>query len=264
MHKYLEISKIYFKTQLAWRVDVIFHMLFTISKIIFAYLLWGIIFANKTTIADFTFHQMMSYYIINSFLSQLELSEKISEELSTKIRNGGFSKYLVVPVNVEGYFAAMDIGILFFYLFFDFVAAIVWVFLFQIQFVITQNGFLLGCAILLFLLGSFFMMQLNYYLGLLTLKFQEISTFLMIKNNIISLISGSIIPLALFPDTVIQIMKLLPFYYVTYLPSMLLIGKSGEEAVKGIVIMILWCIFIQIVIVSTWRKYRKKYDGAGI
>jgi len=39
MRKYWEISKTYMKTQLVWRADVIFNMIFTISQILFAYLL---------------------------------------------------------------------------------------------------------------------------------------------------------------------------------------------------------------------------------
>ena len=43
MYKYWEISKVHMKEQLTWRADVVFNMLFTIVKILFAYLLWGII-----------------------------------------------------------------------------------------------------------------------------------------------------------------------------------------------------------------------------
>lgn len=39
MGKYLEVTRIYMKSQLAWRADVVFNMIFTISKILFAYLL---------------------------------------------------------------------------------------------------------------------------------------------------------------------------------------------------------------------------------
>ncbi|MDE6054161.1 MAG: ABC transporter permease, partial [Lachnospiraceae bacterium] len=81
MRKYWEIAKTYTKTQLAWRADVIFNMIFTISKILFAYLLWGIIFQGKEMVGAFTFHGMLSYYIVSSFLSQLEMSDGISREI---------------------------------------------------------------------------------------------------------------------------------------------------------------------------------------
>ena len=264
MKKYSEIIRIYLKSQLAWRMDVIFNMVFTVTIILFAYLLWGIIYQDCETVAGFTYHGMLSYYIISSFLTQLEMSKGISEEITCRIRGGKFSNYMVLPVNMEGYFTAMETGIVLFYLTFDFIAAIIWIFVFQIQFTFTTNGIMICASIVMILLGLFFMVQLNYYLGILTLKYEEISTFLMIKDNLVSLITGSIVPLTLFPETILKLMKLLPFYYVTYLPSMLLTGRCEDEALTGVLVLLCWCIVMQILSASTWKKYRVKYDGVGI
>jgi len=264
LRKYIEIAKTYMKAQLVWRTDVVLNMVFTVTKILFAYLLWGAIFGNKTEVAGFTFYSMLSYYIISAFLSQLDMSSLISNEISTRIRNGTFSKYMILPVSIEKYFVAMESGVVTFYLAFDFIAAIVWIFLFQIKFVFTTNLATIACAILIILLGLLFMAQLNYYLGLLTLKYQEIGTFLMIKNNIVAFVTGSIVPLVLLPGAFVSIMKLFPFYYVTYLPSMLLIGRFQNERIIGLIVIFAWCVILQIVIQVTWGKYRRKYDGVGI
>ena len=264
IRKYMEIAKIYLKTQLVWRADVAFNMLFTVSRILFAYLLWRVIFADKEMIAGFTFHGMLSYYIVNSFLTQLEMSSGISEEISARIRNGTFTKYIVIPVNVEGYFAAMEAGVVAFYLFFDLIAAVVWIFLFGIEFVFVKEIGSILCAVVMVLLGMFFMVQLNYFLGLLTLRFEEIGTFLMIKNNLLALVTGSIIPLALLPEGIVAMMRRFPFYYVTYLPSMLLTGRCQDEAISGIIVIACWCVLMQVAIKITWNKYVGKYDGVGI
>lgn len=264
MRKYREIAKTYLKTQLAWRADVIFNMVFTVGRILFAFLLWRVIFAQKETVAGFTFHGMLSYYIISSFFTQLEMSHGISEEIAAEIRNGIFSKYIVIPVNVEGYFAAMELGVVLFYLFFDFAAAFIWIFLFGIEFAIIEDGLIIACALVMVLLGLFFMVQLNFFLGILTFKYEEISTFLMIKNNLAALVTGSIVPLALFPDTVVSFMRFLPFYYVTYLPSMLLTGRCADEAARGLAVLACWCVILQAAICIAWRRYAKNYDGVGI
>ena len=264
MGKYLEVSKIYMKTQLVWRADVIFNMIFTITKILFAYLLWGMVFQNKEMVGQFTFHGMLSYYIISSFLSQLEMSEGISSEIHDRIRNGTFSKYMVIPVGIEKYFMAMELGIVLFYIIFDFMAAVIWIFVFQIQFVFAGDALLIICAVIMTILGMIFMVQLNYFLGLLTLEYQGIGAFLMIKNNLAALVTGSIVPLALFPEMVVRIMRLLPFYYVTYLPAMLLTGKCKDEAIVGIVVIACWCLVMQFFINVVWKKYLRKYDGVGI
>ena len=264
MGKYWEIAKTYTKTQLVWRADVIFNMVFTVSKILFAYLLWGIIFQGKEMGGAFTFHGMLSYYIVSSFLSQLDMSGGISSEIHHRIRNGTFSKYMVIPIGIELYFMAMELGVVLFYLSFDFIAAVVWIFVFRIQFVFASEWSVIACAVIMIMLGMVFMVQLNYFLGLLTLKYQGIGTFLMIKNNLVSLVTGSIVPLALFPETVVRIMRVLPFYYVTYLPSMLLTGMCRDEALEGIAVIGCWCVAIQLVIWAAQKKYFKKYDGVGI
>lgn len=264
MRKYREVAKIHLKAQMAWRGDVLFHMLFTVTKILFACLLWGIIFTERDVVSGFTYHSMLSYYVISAFLSQLERSGNISEEITYKIRNGSFSNYMVLPVSIEGYFTAMELGVVAFYLGFDLAAAFIWVFVFKIEFVFVQSVFVFGCACTMIVLGLFFMVQMNYFLGILTLKYEEISTFLMIKNNLVSLVTGSIVPLMLFPETVVKLMKLLPFYYVTYLPSMLLTGRCRQEAAAGIFVLAGWCAVMQIMIAYTWKKYSRKYDGVGI
>ena len=119
-------------------------------------------------------------------------------------------------------------------------------------------------AMILILLGLFFMAQLNYYLGLLTLKYEEIGTFLMIKDNLVAFITGSLIPLVLLPQGFVAVMKVFPFYYVTYLPSMLLIGRLKGELGMGLLVLACWCVILQAVIYATWHNYRIKYDGVGI
>ena len=264
MRKYWEVSKIYMKTQLVWRADVIFNMIFTIGRILFAYLLWGIIFQSREKIGVFTFHGMLSYYIVSSFLSQLEMSGGISGEIHERIRNGTFSKYMVIPVGIQRYFMAMELGIVLFYILFDLTAAVIWVFIFHIEFVFAKNAFVILCAAGMAVLGMLFMVQLNYFLGLLTLKYQGIGTFLMIKDNLAALVTGSIVPLALFPEAVVNIMKILPFYYVTYLPAMLFTGMCLNEAIPGLCIIAAWCLIMQGLIYVTWNKYLRKYDGVGI
>ena len=84
MKKYLEIAKISFKAQIVWRFDVMMNMLFSIVKILFAYILWGAIFGQRNVIAGFTFQMMLSYYIISCFLSQIEMSGGVSGEIGDR------------------------------------------------------------------------------------------------------------------------------------------------------------------------------------
>ena len=264
MRKYIEIAKLLFKAQIAYRFDVAMTVVLTVTKILFAYILWGAIFGENETVAGFTFPMMLSYYIISSFLAQIEMSDGVSGEISERIRGGTFSKYMVIPANTQGYFIAQTFGAMAFYILFIFAATIVWIFVFGIKLTITNSFLLIIAAVVMVILGLLFMIQLNYFLGILAFKFQDIGLFLMIKGNIVAFITGTLVPLVLLPSGIVSVMRFFPFYYVTYLPSMLLIGKNGSEALIGIAVLAAWLLFFTILNKLAYNKLRIVFDGVGI
>jgi ABC-2 type transport system permease protein len=239
-------------------------MIFTISKILLAYVLWGAIFEKQSTVAGFTYSSMLSYYIISSFVTQLDQSAGTGGQIAAEIRSGRFSKYMVKPMSIFGYFTAQTAGVSAFLLSFNFIAALVWVFLFQVDFTITNRILYVFPALAMILLGLLFMMQLNYFIGILAFKFLDTSVFTMIKDNAVQFITGSLIPLALLPAGIVNAMRIFPFYYVSYLPSMLLIGRNESEIIPGIMILVFWNAFFGLLNSATYKKLKMKYDGVGI
>ena len=102
MKKYLEIAKAYMKAQLIWRADIIIDVILSVVKLLFAWILWGILFEGKEQIAGLGFQAMISYYIISSYLFQMEKSAEISRQMTSMLRNGTFSKYMVIPLQTQG------------------------------------------------------------------------------------------------------------------------------------------------------------------
>lgn len=264
MNKYIEIAKTLFKAQMAYRFDVAMTVLFTVTKILFAYILWGAIFAQNEVVGGFTFQLMLSYYIISSFLSQIEMSDGVSRDVSERIRGGTFSKYMVIPASVNGYFVAQTFGTMAFHFIFVVIGAILWILLFGVGFVITSSILIILSTIIIIILGLLFMIQLNFFLGMLAFKFQDVGFLLMIKSNIVSFVTGGLVPLMLLPQSIVSVMKFFPFYYVTYLPSMLLIGENEHEAVTGIITLSIWLLAFVLLNKKVYDKMRVIYDGVGI
>jgi ABC-2 type transport system permease protein len=264
MNKYLETIKVCFKAQLAFRFDIFISMLFTISKILLAYVLWGAIFGNQKTVAGFTFHGMLSYYIISSFLVQLDQSSSTGNQIASEIRNGLFSKYMVKPMSIFGYFTAQTVGVSAFFLSFNLFAALLWILVFRVDFIITHNFSLILTSIIMCILGLLFLMQLNYFIGILAFKFVDTWMFMMIKDNIVQFIIGSLLPLAILPAGILAIMKFFPFYYASYLPTMLLMGKNNNEIITGMITLTLWNTAFWLLNTKTYNRLRLKFDGVGI
>lgn len=264
MRKYIETAKVLFKAQLAYRFDTIISMVFTISKILLAYVLWGAVFNNRHLVSGFTFDAMISYYIIGSFIAQLDQSSGTGGQIASEIMVGRFSKYMVRPMSVFGYFTAQTIGVSAFLLSFNLIAALLWIFVFRIDFAVTSNLLNIVSAIVMCCLGLLLMMQMNFYIGILAFKFHDTSVFRMIKDNVMQFVTGSLIPLAILPTFIQNIMRIFPFYYVIYLPSMLFLGKNQGEIGIGLMNLMVWNVAFWLLNKVSYEKLRTKYDGVGI
>ena len=262
--KYIETAKIIFKSQLAYRFDIISSMVFTVTKILLAYILWGAIFGDQNMISGFTLNSMLTYYIISSFIKQLDQSSCTGWQVADEIKNGRFSKYIIRPMGVFRYFASQTAGVSAFLMGFNFIAAVVWIFVFNVDFTITENSSSIICAVIMILLGLIFMLQLNYFIGILAFKFIDTGVFMMVKDNLVEFVTGSLIPLSILPEGIIKIMSLFPFYYITYLPSMLLMGRNENESATGLFVIILWNILFGLINFLTFKRLRTNYDGVGI
>ena len=265
MKKYLEVFRWSFKMQIVWRFDVAMTMVATIGRIVAAWILWNAIFTGKETISGFTFEAMLSYYIIGSFLASLDMSNQISGEVSYLIKDGGFSKHMVTPMNPFGFFGYMIAGESAFHLAFSFVAAAVCAALFQIRITITPDIIRLLISGGMILIGLFFMAGYHYLIGILAFKFVDIGFFLHVQGSIIAFATGSLVPLSLLPETVVDILRFLPFTHVVFTPTMLLTGQIGiGEGFFGFVVLTVWATAIVLIGQTTYRKLRVRYEGVGI
>lgn len=262
--KYCEVAKINFKGCIIWRFDILANLLLTVTKITFAYILWKAVFGENDVISGFTFYSMLTYYVTGAFLSGADMSKKISTEICTRVISGTFSKYIIIPVNIQIYFMAQNFGRLIFYLLLNIISLFTWIFILQISFSFTNNMYYLGTAAVMALLGLIFMTEFQFFIGILSFKFLEISMFRIIVDNIMVFITGAAIPLSLLPEAVTAVMRIFPFYYIIYLPSMLAIGRNGNEALSGLIIIFVWVLAFFIINNLLYKRLRVLFEGVGI
>ena len=262
--KYCEVAKINFKSCIIWRFDILANLLLTVTKIMFAYILWKAVFGENDVIGGFTFYSMLTYYVTGAFLSGADMSKKISTEICTRVISGTFSKYIIIPVNIQIYFMAQNFGRLIFYLLLNMISLFTWIFILQISFSFTNNMYYLGTAAVMALLGLIFMTEFQFFIGILSFKFLEISMFRIIVDNIMVFITGAAIPLSLLPEAVTAVMRIFPFYYIIYLPSMLAIGRNGNEALSGLIIIFAWVLVFFIINNLLYKRLRVLFEGVGI
>lgn len=262
--KYAEVIKINFKSCIIWRFDVTANLLLTVTKIMFAYILWKAVFGKNSVVGGFTFYSMLTYYVTGAFLSGADMSKKISSEICTRVISGTFSKYIIIPVNVQLYFMAQNFGRVIFYLLINIISLFTWIFILQIGFSFTGNMYYLAMAGGIAVLGLIFMAEFQFFIGILSFRYMEISMFRIIVDNLLFFITGAAIPLSLLPETVTAVMRFFPFYYIIYLPSVLAVGRNGDEALSGLIIIFIWVSAFFIINNFLYKKLRTLFEGAGI
>lgn len=264
MKKYREAFIIAFKTRTAYRFDTAMHVFSGVARVLFAWLLWTAIYKGRSQVAGFTLDTMILYYLIQSFFAQMDNTGLIADELSSHIRAGTFSKFLVLPIRVQPYLFAQNLGSAAYMAFFSLAASILSLLVFPIKPEWAMLPLNWAEAAALLLLGRLFMSQMNFFLGLLTLKFQDIWLFLMIKNNVLAFLTGALVPLTLMPEAVLKVMRLTPFYHAAHLPAMLLLNRGNNEAPAGMLVLVLWIAAFFLINKQTYAHLRTRYDGVGI
>jgi ABC-2 type transport system permease protein len=264
MKKYREALVIAFKACIAYRFDTAMQVFSGVARVLFAWLLWAAIYKGRNQVAGFTLDTMILYYIIQSFFAQMDNTGRIAEELSSHIRAGTFSKFLVLPIKVQPYLLSQNLGSAAYTACFSIATSILCLLVFPIRPEWAMLPLNWAKAVALLLLGRLFLSQLNFFLGILTLKYQDIWLFLMIKSNVLAFLAGTLVPLTLMPEAVLKLMRLTPFYNATHLPAMLLLGLSGNEAPAGMLVLAIWIAFFFFLNKQTYAHLRTRYDGVGI
>jgi len=265
MKKYLEAAKIMFKAQIVYRFDVAATMLGTIMRVLFAWILWGALFGAVDTIGGFTFQSMLMYYVVSGFIATIDQSGGIIGEVSSRIRGGTFSKFMVIPANPQLHFMAQSFGASGYYSIFAIAATAFCMIAFGVQPMFSVSVISIICAVVMVIAGLVFMVSYHYFLGILTFKFMDSGFFQHVQFAVIAFLTGCVIPLSLLPDGVLGVLNFLPFTHVVYTPAMLITGQAGMgDAWLGLAVLLCWAAGMMAVVQITYKRLRIKYDGVGI
>jgi ABC-2 type transport system permease protein len=249
---------------MAYRYDVFAGAIFSICKILLAWLMWRVIFTSREQVGGYDFASMMTYYIIASFLGRLDQSNGLNWQFCEEIRNGQFGKYIVRPLRPVLYFLSCSYSKSVYVFGVNFIATAAWALIFFKQFRISPDIAYWCLAALVFLLGMNFMIMFNYFLSVLCFRFISIDGLNILKGNLIEFVSGALVPLSVFPAAVEKAFSLLPFYYTVYYPASLLAGRNEGSPLAAVAAMLFWNTVIIVVSALYYKKYVRKFEGAGI
>lgn len=216
--------------RLVYRGDFMFATLVRFLPIVTQIFLWGAIYdvttrGTEVRLNGYTYSEMVAYYLLTMLGRAFSSMPGLSRDLALEIREGTLKRYLTQPVDMLAFFFWSRVAHkLVYYLIATVPFAIVFVLCrsyFQHAPTTLEWAALFASLILAFLLG-FLMEALVGLVGFWMLEINSLSfTFMMLSY----FLSGHMLPIDWLPGPVAQVVGFLPFQYLAYFPSAILLGK---------------------------------------
>ncbi len=249
-----------FQDATAYRLEFLFEILGSaLVPAAIQCVLWYALFdlGGATQVAGMTYMDFVHYTLVSLLFTQVRGGDH-DFELAEMIRSGQLSNYLLRPVGVVEFVYIRGVAPR---LFIAGLCLTIGVIL--AQFFGFSGTRMIG-AMFLALMGNIIHYQIGATLATTAFLWEESYSLLMVKNMVVNLLSGELIPLNLFPSSLQWIWKSTPFYLYVFGPTQYALGRwSHTEFLIQIGISFLWILFGWAIIRLTWGAGMKRYVSLG-
>ena len=249
-----------FQDATAYRIEFLFEVLGSAAvPAAIQWVLWYAMFqiGGATEIAGMTYGDLVQYTLISILFSQIRGGDH-DFELAEMIRSGQLSNYLLRPAGVVEFVYIRGVAPKLF------LAAVCLVVGIGVGMLFGMSPLRMTGAMFLALLGNIIHYQIGAALATVSFKWEEAYSVLMVKNLLVSLLSGELIPLSFFPESFHWVWKSTPFYLYVYGPIQYAQGHwTHTEFAMQILIATGWMGIGWILIRTTWGLGIKRYLSLG-
>lgn len=239
-----KIARLYIKEYFQYK-SVFF--LFTFNRIIevAVYIfVWFAIYAQTGQIEGFTINEMATYYILVVSLVPLSLWG-INEDIAYSIRKGNIARELLNPISYFQYYFGTFIGEMIFGTLVALASFTICSLFWTVVFPVSISNFLLFLGMIILNMPIAFFIQM--IIGTCGFYTNAIWGMQILRKSIISIFSGLIAPLTMFPPWFQTIANILPFKEFIYTPINIYLGRIEiEEIIFSIGKQILWIVILYI------------------
>lgn len=258
MRAYGYLIKMRILTSLAYRFEVWIGMVGDIIMLAASVYIWKAAYGSGIAGAAVVELESMITYTVISVLLASVFQTGVQNTIYTQVREGNIALDFMRPLPLLGIYLSDDIG--------SMVSALV-----------NKAVPLLVAAVLLFgfplpagagafagflisaLLSFVILWLMSAMVGLVAFWVAELGNLGMVKDAVVRVLSGSLVPLWFFPNAVQRVSEWLPFQYTYQTPIGIYIGiLPAEEALRAIGIQAIWVIILGLLLTWIWKHARSK------
>lgn len=266
MKKYLQIFKLSFQQEFAYRLNFVMWRVRNILQIILLFFLWSSVFKDpQTEVFGYNQEKILTYVFGILILRAIVFSAR-AVDVAGEISNGDITNFLLKPVSYFKYWATRDIASKVLNLSFS-------VFEITVLFLILKPSlFLQTNPVALFAVLISLTMAVILFFCLLFIT--NMSAFWMPENGwaaqflfiaiITDFLSGGVFPLDILPLAFQKVLYSTPFPYLLFFPLQVYLGKiAGLEVIRGLVTSFAWVFILFVAVKFIWVKGLRRYSAEG-
>ena len=260
LRSYPTLLKVYIARALEYRFRALLWLLWGATPLVMM-AVW-LTMVQDGSIQGFDANAFIGYYLGVTWMRRVTYLWIIGD-IENRIRTGELSAYLIRPLDMVHHVMTNAIAShLVQALVTGAVIAVIVLIVPGQQFVLTPMRVLLfGLAVCV---GFLFEFVVQYLVGSLAFWTTQVYSIFEAVFYIKTLLGGFVVPMALFPPVMRDILRWFPFQSSIALPIEILIGRATfEDAVFGLVVSALWVIGLAMAAIALWRRGLRSYTAVG-
>lgn len=266
MNKYLQVFKISFAQEFAYKVNFIMWRVRNVFQIFLIFFLWDAVFSDPGRVVfGYDRGRILTYVFGIILIRALVLSSR-SVDVARDVATGELSNYLIRPMSYFKYWFTRDVSskalnILFAIIEFGiFYLILKPPFYFQTD-IFTILSFLISVviAILIFFNLIFMVSTVPFWAPELGWGSHFLVTVVIVES-----LSGSMFPIDILPSGLQQVLMATPFPYLIYFPIQVYLGKiTGAMYLQGTLVSLFWVVILWLGLKMVWNKGLRVYQAFG-
>lgn len=253
---YLAYAKKSFLNRSAYRFDNIMGIISTCLQFFIFWEIYKALYGSNTEIDGITMSMVTTSFILSMGLGAVFSPDDYF--LPSKIWDGSIATEFLRPISFKGRMIAENVGNALFSLLFRFAPCLV-IALLTVGVNAPASPAMLAPFILSAVLGFGVLWTISFAVQMTAFWLINIWSLITIKNVLVNILSGSMIPLWFMPKEVTAVLNFMPFSSVYFTPVQIYLGQlSFEEIMLKCGIQLAWIIVIYLIGDLLWRKGQKK------
>ncbi|MFI3325216.1 MAG: ABC-2 family transporter protein [Clostridia bacterium] len=252
------VAKLQIQMAFVYRLNYLFGIISLFLPVAASYFIWTGVYSSGTVDTGYDLQSILLYSVIGVGL-RLSTSTNVITLFEGLVNSGNIALELLKPISLQAKILFTTIGdVIQGLLTKFFVVFLLAVFIFRLDILFIQPINILYFVALM-LLGFFIVFLIDYLIGLISFWLTQLWGINFAKRQMMSVLSGSLIPLTMYPTALVTVLNYTPFPYIYGYPlDALIMGITSERFLEIVIIDLIWIIGLFVLSRIVWFFGSKK------